>query len=158
MDKSGLIVDEIRTILENLDGTRLSYVYARSKSKTAAEAYNEVGISKSAYYKWEDRERLEELANELRRNRVLMAEPKLQEAIEEAVDVLIKLLHAKDERVQFQAARTIIEREMGLAPTRMDITSGGKPVQSATIEGMTKLFQQIGQREQQQHNEDGDDN
>jgi len=33
---------------------------------------------------------------------------------------------------------------------RVDITSGGEPVQNATIESMTRLFQQIGQREREQ--------
>lgn len=150
-------MDEIRAILDKLEGKRLSFVYARSKSTTLTEALKEAGISKSTFYEWEDRERLEDLADELRRNRVLMAEPKLHEAIEQAVDVLIALLGAKDERVQLQAVRTIMERVMGPVAAKVDMTSGGEPVHSALVEGMTALFQQIGQREREQRNEDGDD-
>lgn len=123
-------MDDLRTILDGLEGVQLSYVYARSRVNTKAEAFQESGISKSAFYQLPaaTQQHLEEVADQLRRNRVLMAEPKLNDAVEKAVDVLTGLLEAKSEYVRLQAAVAIIERVMGPVVKKTDITSGGQSV------------------------------
>lgn len=121
------MIDNIRRALEALASNELSYVMARSKTKTRDEAFKGAGISKSAFYEWpaEKQAALDDLALAIKRNRLIAAEPKLNDAIEEAVDVLIELMRtSQKDNVRLAAAQTIIERVMG-KPTQPVEHSGG---------------------------------
>lgn len=121
-------MDDLRTELEQLDGERLEYVFARSRTSSKAEAMREAGISKSTFYNWDDNERLDELANDLRRNRHIMAQPKLEEATEEAVKVLTELLNSNSDYVKLGAAKEILDRVIG------------KPTTKVSVEGNVKMY------------------
>lgn len=118
-------MDNLRTELDKLDGERLDYVFVRSRSKNKAEAFEAAGISKSTFYNWDDNAKLEELANELRRNRHIMAQPKLEEAVEGAVTVLTALLEASSDTVKLNAAKEILDRVMGKPTTKIDLSGSG---------------------------------
>lgn len=123
-------MDDFKTILNELEPQLQSYVFARSKAKSKAEAFEESGLSKSKFYELpeEKQNQLEKLAAELKVNRHLMAEPKLVSAMEMAVDVLIEI--AKDAsnpaNVRLAAVNSILDRTMGKATERVDVTSKGK--------------------------------
>lgn len=121
-------MDELRTLLDSLDGVKLAYVYARSRTGKRIEAIRESGMSKSAFYELpeDEQDRLDELADQVRRNRVIVAEPKLHDAIEKAVDVLVGLLSADSEYVKLEAAKSIIERVMGKVPQKVDVPGDGQ--------------------------------
>jgi len=70
----------------------------------------------------------------------------------------IAIIRTAAQEGHWQAAAWLLERSdpdqwgrrVVTQEGRVDITSGGEPVQNATIESMTRLFQQIGQREREQ--------
>jgi len=107
---------DVLALLANLEDTKLDYVVARSKTTTDKAAYEEAGISRSAFYSWgaEERERLNGIAQQLKRENATKAVLKLQEAAEDAVDTIIKLMEkARSENVKFSAATDILDRTIG---------------------------------------------
>lgn len=122
---------DLRVDLNNLSSAERAYVLARSKLTKDKAAYEQAGIANSTFYSWpaERRDELNRMAAELQINRALMAEPKLNDAAEEAVDQLLKLMRgAKSEYVKLQAAMAVIERTLGPVQKRMDVTSDGEPI------------------------------
>jgi len=147
-------MDDLRTKLSQLDAKRQAYVLARSKSSSKAEAYRESGVSKTTVAGWADKDEIEELASALRVDRVLMADQKLNDAVEEAVDALLGLMRdAKSEMVKLMSAKEVMERVMGQTTAKVDLTSKGKKL-SSTVESMTGLFQTLGKLEQNIRNDD----
>lgn len=119
------MADILRQQLDNLPADQLAYVHERSKTLTAKDAYEAAGISRSKFYDWDAdaRDRLDELANELRANRVVMAEPKLNDAIEKALDVVIELMNTADsDTVRFRAAQEILNRTLGKPTDKVEHT------------------------------------
>ena len=122
---------DLRVDLNTLTSAERAYVLARSKVTKDKTAYEQVGISNSTFYDWspERRKELNRMAGEIQTNRALMAEPLLNEAAEEAVQQLLKLMRgAKSEYVKLQAAMAVIERTLGPVQKRMDVTSDGEPI------------------------------
>jgi hypothetical protein len=83
-------MDSLRTVLEQLKDAQLAYVWERSKTTSIRQALTNAGIPTSTFYKWpkEEQDRLNSLAQELKRNRLLAAEMVLLEKVEDAARVL----------------------------------------------------------------------
>jgi len=83
-------MDDLSTILGQLENTQLAYVWERSKTTSIQLALSNAGIPRSTFYSWpkEEQERLNSLAQELKRNRLLAAEMVLLEKVEDAARVL----------------------------------------------------------------------
>lgn len=124
-------MDNFRAILEQLDGWKLTFVYELSKSHSLSEAFRAAGVGKSTYYKLPDEEqqRLSDLADAIRRNRIELAQPTLDAAAKEAVNVLVSLLTARHDYIKLQAAQTILDRTLGQVTKRVDLTSAGEGIQ-----------------------------
>lgn len=129
MDKKEPVTD-FESILEALEPPWFDYVWERSKVNTDSAAYRAAGISKSVFYKLDatERERLNALAVQLRRARVLQAELALRRAVVEAATVKVAGLQNRDPRVRQAAATEILDRTIGKPITRADITSGGERI------------------------------
>ena len=84
------MMQHLRAILEQLEDIELTYVFERSKVNSNRQALINSGIPQSIFYSWpkEEQERLNKLAQELKRNRVLAAEMVLIESAERAAEVL----------------------------------------------------------------------
>jgi outer membrane protein TolC len=124
-------MDDLQGLLAKLDTDEADFVLARSKADSIKAALDAVGVSSSAFYKRYGKERraeLEALAERVRLDRAVAAEMQLRAAAVQAVSKLVNLLNAGDERVQFQAAKLIVERVMGKTPQSVDVTSDGMPV------------------------------
>lgn len=142
-------MDDLRALLDTLEPAELSYVYARSRAKNRAEAFRDSAMGKSKFYDLSPAQQnhLDDLAARLQLNRVLMAEPKLQDAIEDAVQKLIDLMGASNEFVQLNAALAIMDRVMGKVTARVDVTSDGEHIATPAVERFKDVFQAMGQRE-----------
>lgn len=83
-------MDNLRTVLGQLENAQLTYVWERSKTTSNQQALVNAGIAKSTFYSWpkKEQDRLNELAQELKRNRLLAAEIVLLEKVEDAARVL----------------------------------------------------------------------
>lgn len=122
-------MEQLRDILEQLDPERRAYVFARSKVNSDAAAYAEIGVSKTTFYRWEDREHLNQLASQLQFNRYIEAERTLQDALPDAINALINLSKSSDsDSVKLGAIKEILERAMGNVTKKVDVTSNGESI------------------------------
>jgi hypothetical protein len=121
-------MDDLQTVLANLEDRRLDYVRARSLVNSDAQAYRDAGVSKAFFYSWpaEEREKLNELAQQLKRATVARAILVIQEAAEEAARVKVEGLKERDKRIRQAAATEILDRNMGRPKQGVDVTSGGE--------------------------------
>jgi hypothetical protein len=124
-------MDDLQTVLNQLEDNRLDYVRARSLVNSDAQAIKDIGISKTAFYKWpaEEREKLNELAQQLKRATVARAIMALQAAAEEAALVKIAGLKSRDERLKQSAATEILDRNIGKPSQSIKLGGdGGEPI------------------------------
>ena len=123
-------MNDLQTALANLEDRRLDYVRARSLATSDAQAYRDAGIAKAVFYTWpaEEREKLNELAQQLKRATVARAIMVIQEAAEEAARIKVAGLKSRDERLKQHAATEILDRNMGKPSQALDVTTGGKPL------------------------------
>lgn len=113
-----------RAILDQLEDAELQYVYERSKTKTDAEAYRNVGVSKAVFYGWsrEARDRLNDLAQQLKRERLLRVELVIQDAAERAAEAKVAGLLSENEWVVQNVATEILNRTVGAPTQRHELT------------------------------------
>ena len=117
-------MDDLRTELDQLKDSRLDYVIARSKARTDAEGYREAGIAKASFYSWpeEERARLNDLAQQVKRASALRAMMILQDATEEAARVKVEGLKSRKENIKQDAASEILDRMIGKPVIRQEVS------------------------------------
>jgi hypothetical protein len=123
-------MDDLQATLNQLEDARLDYVRARSMVNSDAQGYSGAGITKRVFYSWppEEREKLNDIAQQLKRATVARALMALQDAAEEAAKVKIAGLKSRDERIRQSAASEILDRNIGKAAQTLDVTSGGERI------------------------------
>ena len=124
-------MDELSTKLDKIEDSRkLSYVLERAETNSATDACKNAGISRPLYYKWgkEERDYLDGLALELKRETGLRAKLILSGATKEAAEVKVKGLTNRDERIKQSAATEILDRMLGkpVQKQEMDIVQTGQ--------------------------------
>ena len=117
-------MDDLRQRLLSLQDNKLDYVIARSKTTSVRKACDDISISTSTLYGWDDREQLEELANELKVDRYIEVEMKLRNALPDAADIIIDGMY-KDKDGQrystrFRSACEVMDRGIGKATQKID--------------------------------------
>lgn len=124
-------MDDLRTILDNLDDLAESYVWERSKNLNASvgDILEAMDVGKSTFYKAfpaDRRNELDEIARRIFRNSQFRALRHMDSVAEKAARRLEHLLmNASSEYVQLQAAQTILSYAVGTPTQRIDVTSGG---------------------------------
>ena len=115
---------DIRTELDKLEPKRVDYVLARSRTNSASAACAACGLSYSTYTKWpsEERDKLDELARQIKREAAMRAIMVLQEAAEEAARIKVSGLQSRNERIKQDAASEILDRVAGKAAQRLEHT------------------------------------
>ena len=128
-------MDNIRAELDKLSDNRLSYVMARSTVNNDAQGYRNAGISRATFYTWpiEERDALNELAQRIKRETVARAIMTIQDAADEAAKVKVAGLKERDARVRQAAASEILDRTVGKAADKVDVTSGGEKIKGYAI-------------------------
>ena len=123
-------MDDLQTLLDQLEDRRLDYVLARSRVTSDKQAYEGVGLHKSVFYSWstEEREKLNDLAQRVKRATAIIAIRTLQEAAEEAAKVKVGGLRSKNEHIKQDAASEILDRTVGKSTQPIDVTSGGDKI------------------------------
>ncbi len=123
-------MDNLRAELEQLEDNRLAYVVARSKVNSDRQGYLDAGIAKASFYTWstEERKKLNDIAQRLKRETATRALMILQDAAEQAAIVKTKGLENRDERIKQAAATEILDRTIGKTKDRIDVTSGGEKI------------------------------
>ena len=124
---------ELKTHLTELKSTpdKLSLVRALIDcgfNKT--EALKKIGKSKSWLYSIpeDELERLIDIAKEYNFAVELQAYDKLKAAVNHAVDIQIKLIDARDDRVKQAAINQVLDRGIGKVSDKLDVTSGGEKI------------------------------
>jgi heptaprenylglyceryl phosphate synthase len=129
-------MDDLRDYLEQLKDSRLDYVMARSKCNSDSEAYRQAGISKPVFYRWlpEEREKLNDLAQRVKRETATRALMVLQDAAEQAALVKTKGLESRDERVKQAVATEILDRTVGKPATSLEVSGkNGEKIQVEVV-------------------------
>ncbi len=123
-------MDDLRTVLNGLQDKQLAYVLSRAKSVSTAEALRNAGLGKNVYYKWTEEERahLEEVAYRLQREQAVQAMLVLQDAVKQAAEVKVSGLKSRDERVKQNVATEILDRTVGKATDKLDVTTSGNTI------------------------------
>lgn len=116
-------MDDLRTVLDQLEDKRLDYVMARSKVNTDAKGYTDAGIHKNTFYLWpaEERNTLNELAQRVKRETATRALMVIQDAAEEAAKVMAAGLKSRDERIKHSSATDILDRTLGKATSPVQL-------------------------------------
>jgi len=117
-------MSDLRTELDKLTDQRLDYVIARSRVNTDSQALRDAGINRSSFYSWtlEERTALNELAQRVKREVALRAVMVLQDAAEDAAQVKVSGLKSRNEHVKQSASTEILDRVIGKAVNKTEIT------------------------------------
>lgn len=120
-------MSDLRTELDSLTDQRLDYVLARSRVNSDSHALRDAGISRSTFYGWtlEEREHLNELAQRVKREAALRAMMVIQEAAEAAAQVKVGGLKSKNEHIKQDAATEILDRIVGKAINKTEVSGSG---------------------------------
>lgn len=124
-------MDNLQAELDQLTDQRLDYVRARSMVNTDSEGYRNAGIAKASFYTWpsDEREKLNAIAQWLKRQTVVRALMVMQDAAEEAARIKVSGLKSRDERIRQSAATDILDRNLGKPSQSIDMTSGGEKLE-----------------------------
>jgi Fe-S cluster biogenesis protein NfuA len=118
-------MNELRAEIDKLSDLKLAYVMARAQGTNDAHGYNTAGIAKTTFYKWsvEERDHLNEVAQRIKRETITRAIMTIQDAADEAAKVKVAGLKERDARVRQAAASEILDRTVGKAADKLDVTS-----------------------------------
>ncbi|MFA5715761.1 MAG: hypothetical protein WC998_08470 [Candidatus Paceibacterota bacterium] len=121
-------MNNLQIELNQLEDQRLAYVMARSKVNSDAQGHKEAGITHATFYSWkkEERKKLNELAQKIKREIALRAIMILQDATEEAAIVKVHGLKSRNEHIKQGVATEILDRGIGKVTDKVDVTSNGK--------------------------------
>lgn len=122
---------DLRAELANLEDEELNYTFERSKVMSNRKACQRAGIPESTFYHWpeERRDYLNELAQQLKRKRMIAAEMVLMESVEEY-------------------ARRLSDQALFSLEDFIDLDDGGRPVlnlQKAQERGKLHLVKELWQ-------------
>jgi len=106
-------MDDLLSKLEKLDPREIDYVIARSTHNTIKAACEEAEISESSFYKWDNRDEIEEFAKALKLDRYIEVELRLRRVLPEAIKVIIAGLKERKYDTKFKAAVEILDRVLG---------------------------------------------
>jgi hypothetical protein len=123
-------MSDLRTEINQLSDLRLDYVMARSRVTSDAQGIRESGVNKTTFYSWseEERNKLNDIAQRLKRDTALKALTIIQNAAEEAAKVKVAGLKSRDERVKQGVATEILDRGVGKVTDKVDVTSAGEKI------------------------------
>ena len=125
-----------RAILDQLDDYELAYVHERSKVRTDADGYRNAGIGKATFYTWpkEKRNHLNELAQQLKRERLIRIQMVIDDAAESAAEVKVEGLKSKKEYIRQAVATEILNRTVGSPAERHEVTGReGGPIETTDM-------------------------
>ena len=106
--------------LEQLEDSQLAYVLARSKTTSNKKACKDADTSTGTFYSWDNRDKLNELANLMKVDRAIEVEMRLRESLPDAVQVVIDGLAERQYSTQFKAAVEILDRTLGKSTQKID--------------------------------------
>jgi hypothetical protein len=117
-------MSNLRTELDELTDQRLDYVLARSRVNSDSQALRDAGMSRSTFYGWtlDERERLNELAQRVKREAALRAMMVIQDAAEAAAQVKVGGLKSKNEHIKQDVATEILDRIVGKALNKTEVS------------------------------------
>jgi len=111
---------DIHSLLADLSGPEMDYVWARSQAATDKAAYESARVAKSTFYTWPEglRGKLNEIADTLRRNRIAQAQYELDQAVADAARELVALSKDRNRQIRLRAVEGVLDRVMGKATQR----------------------------------------
>lgn len=117
-------MDKLRTEIDALEPLKAQWVYARATTRTDKAAYEGIGVSRSAFYKWpeDEREVLRDMAQRLKADVQLRVMQLLEGAAEEAALVKVAGLKSRNETVKQSVASEILDRVLGKPTQRQEVT------------------------------------
>ena len=117
---------------------QIRYAIARRESKSITDACAAIGMSRAAFYKWPEEERvlIDEAVRLMARDGLVTAMHLRRRALAEAMAVKVAGLRSKDERVRQATATELIEWELGKATQRNEVTGkDGGPLEMVWDDG-----------------------
>jgi ACT domain-containing protein len=102
-------------------------VIARSKCSSDSQALKDAGIARSTFYEWDEsiRARLNELAQQFKRETALRVLMVMQENAESAADAIAGLVKSRNENVKLKASQDILDRVIGKATQSLEVSGKG---------------------------------
>lgn len=118
------------SVLADFDAREIDYVFARSDSNSDNSALEKAGLS-YGWFRKRDKDKLNDLARQLRIDTSFKAKRILKEAVEEAAQVKVDGLRSPDKHVKQAAATEILDRELGKPTQRQELA--GIDIQSINV-------------------------
>lgn len=117
-------MDSLRTEIDALEPLKAQWVYARATVRSDKAAYEAIGVSRSAFYKWPESERdaLRDMAQRLKADVQLRIMQMLEDAAADAAAVKVAGLTSRNELVRQGAASEILDRILGKPTQRQELT------------------------------------
>lgn len=140
-------MDSLRTEIDTLEPLKAQWVYARAAARSDKAAYEAIGVSRSAFYKWAESERdaLRALAQKLKADVQLRVMQLLEGAAEDAARVKVAGLHSRNEGVKQGAASEILDRVLGKATQRQEVTGaeGGPMEHDIRSDALERMLEKV---------------
>ena len=127
-----MVLDNLRTEMDNLDDRELAYVIARSKTVSDSKALKESGIASSTFYSWEEstREKLNEIAQKFKRETAIRVLMIMQDNAEKAAKTVTSLMDSRNEHIKLKSSQEVLDRSVGKTaqPVELSGKDGGAVV------------------------------
>lgn len=127
-----MVLDNLRTEMDNLDDRELAYVIARSKTVSDSKALKESGIASSTFYSWEEstREKLNEIAQKFKRETAIRVLMIMQDNAEKAAKTVTGLMDSRNEHIKLKSSQEVLDRSVGKTaqPVELSGKDGGAVV------------------------------
>ena len=126
-----MVLDDLRTEINNLDDRELAYVIARSKTVSDNKALKESGIPSSTFYGWEElrREKLNDIAQKFKRETAMRVLMIMQDNAERAAKTVTNLMDSRNENIKLKASQEVLDRSVGKTSQTLELSGkDGEPL------------------------------
>ena len=105
--------DELAALLKTFTDTQMRFLECRLRCNTTTEAAEAAGISREAYYKWDNRADIDRAITLIRTDGVILTAEILRRAAPDAAHALTANLKDKRPQVRHNAAVEVLNRTVG---------------------------------------------
>lgn len=115
-------VTRLEELLKTFTPIQLAYIEARLDFKYDYEAAEEIGIARETASRWPNKDDVDQAVKLAKVDGVILAREKYRRATPRAAQEIIKQLDNRNVAVRYKAAKDILDRNIGNAPAKHEVT------------------------------------
>lgn len=130
--------NDLATLIKDFTVDQLRYLAARPYVRFDKDAAEQIGVSPITISRWKNRAEIDRAVSLIAADGILVTSEILRRHLPQAAQVIIKQLDSRNPMMQHRAAVDILDRAMGRAVQRSEISGpGGKPIETKDVDGVT---------------------